>query len=179
VAAHSYFELEVAGLDLARLTLALRRLIARHGMLWAIVLSDGRQQILCQVPPYEIEILDLREQEPAAAAERLRQVRDRMSHQVLPADRWPLFEIRASRVSEDRVRLHVSFDILIVDAWSFRILSRELDRLYRDSETVLPPLELSFRDYVLAEKAFESSDLHRRSWDYWRRRLPELPPAPE
>jgi hypothetical protein len=36
-------------------------------------------------------------------------------HQVLPADRWPLFEIRASRLDDRWMILHLSLDLLILD----------------------------------------------------------------
>ena len=51
VATHSYMETESVGIDLKRFNEALRRLIARHAMLRAIILPDGQQQILQSVPP--------------------------------------------------------------------------------------------------------------------------------
>ncbi|HVR98124.1 MAG TPA: amino acid adenylation domain-containing protein, partial [Thermoanaerobaculia bacterium] len=179
VAAHGYAEFEAHGLDVGRLEAALRRLIQRHDMLRAVVQPDGRQQILAEVPPYRIETLDLVGMEPAAAQGRIESVRQRMSHQVLPTDRWPLFEVCALRLDSERVRLHVSIDILIVDAWSSRLLWRDLAAFYADPEAALAPLDLSFRDYVLAEIAFQESGLYRRSQSYWWSRLETLPPAPE
>ncbi|MBI1929538.1 UbiA family prenyltransferase [Candidatus Poribacteria bacterium] len=44
----------------------------------------------------------------------------------------------------------------------------------------LPPLELSFRDYLLAEADFRDSLPYSRSFDYWARaHRPTLPPAPQ
>jgi amino acid adenylation domain-containing protein len=96
---------------------------------------------------------------------------------VLPADRWPLFEIAVSLL-HDRVRLHVSLDLLIGDAWSFRILGRELGAFYAEPGLELPPLALSFRDYVVAEAALRESRAYQRALAYWQERLPTLPPAP-
>ena len=179
VSCHVYIEVEMGGLDLERLNLALSRLIERHDMLRAIVLPDGRQQILEQVPPYEIEMLDLRGQDSEVATFRLEAIRQRMSHQMLPADQWPLFEIRASMLDNQRSRLHISFDLLIGDGWSFMVLIRELYQLYRNPETSFSSLDFSFRDYVLAERNFQDSELYQHSLDYWRDRLATLPPAPE
>ena len=183
VATHSYFEADLAGLDVDRLEAALRLLIDRHGMLRAIVQPDGRQRILAEVPPYVVHRLDLRAASPKAAAEALGAVRTRMSHQVLPADRWPLFEIAASLLPEDqerehRVRLHVSLDLLISDAWSLRLLARDLGRLYEEPGVSLPELEISFRDYVLAEAAFRETETGQRALEHWRGRLADLPPPP-
>lgn len=179
IASHGYIEFERVGLDLARFEAALGRLITRHDMLRIIVRPDGQQQILEHVPPYRIEVLDLRGLPPDVLNEQLDAVRQQMSHQVLPTDRWPLFEIRASRLDQDRIRLHLSMDALICDAWSWQIISRELRQLYQDPQTTLAPLEISFRDYVLAGKALCESDFYKRSLAYWQNRLQTLPPAPE
>ncbi|HEY3572046.1 MAG TPA: amino acid adenylation domain-containing protein [Thermoanaerobaculia bacterium] len=177
VSTHLYFEIDTPELDVARLNHALRRLIDRHGMLRAIVLPDGRQQILGEVPPYSVAVLDVRGLGEPQAEHGLMEVRGRMSHQVLPADRWPLFEIAVSLL-DGRVRLHVSLDLLIGDAWSFRILGRELGQLYMEPDLELPRLDLSFRDYVLAEAALRESRAYQRALAYWRERLSTLPPAP-
>jgi amino acid adenylation domain-containing protein len=179
VATHQYFEVEREGLDLDRLERAWRGLIDRHPMMRAIMLPDGRQQILTKVPAYEIAVMDLRGLPAEQAAERLEAVRLAMSHQVLPSDRWPLFDIRASRLDETRVRLHLSLDLLTADAWSVEILKQELSQFYADPDAAWPPLELNFRDYVLSEVAFRDSEPYRRSLAYWMERLPSLPDAPE
>ena len=179
VACHSYSEFEFKGLDLARFNRAWQRLIERHDMLRMIVLPDGRQQICASVPRYEIAALDLRGQSEATLAAGLAAVRGEMSHQVLPADRWPLFDLRATLLDGDRLRLHLSFDLLICDIMSSRILLAEVLQLYADPETELPPLELSFRDYVLAAAGYEESEAYQRALEYWRKRLPDLPPPIE
>src|SRR5262249_14907200 len=113
VATHAYVEFESASLDLERFEHALQRVIARHEMLRAIVLPDGRQQILESVLPYEIKVLDLGSYEQPAIDEALSDVRLAMSHQVFETDKWPLFEIRASRFKDGKIRLHSSIDLLI------------------------------------------------------------------
>ena len=179
VTAHLYREVEGIDLDLNRLNHALQQLIERHDMLRAIVLPDGQQQILPQVTPYHIEVLDLRGQEANVIESELEDLRGRMSHQVLPSDKWPLFEVRASRLDDRRFRLHISFDALTFDGWSILLIFNEWSRLYQDTDANLDPLELSFRDYVLGEEGLRESELYQRSQDYWLRRLDTLPPAPE
>ncbi|MEA5516582.1 non-ribosomal peptide synthetase [Nodularia sp. UHCC 0506] len=170
IAAHGYLELDCDRLDLTRLNQAWQKLILRHDMLRAVILPDGQQQILTTVPAYEIEVLDLQD---------LEVMREQMSHEVLPADQWPLFRIRATPIDEQRTRLHLSFDALIADAWSVFMLMREWLDLYNNSEFVLPPLELSFRDYVLGESTLKNTPQYQRSQEYWFNRLDTLPPAPE
>ncbi|HSK76239.1 MAG TPA: amino acid adenylation domain-containing protein [Thermoanaerobaculia bacterium] len=180
VTSHRYVELEGEGLDLARLERAWQRLIDRHDMLRAVFLPDGRQKVLPEVPPYRIEVEDLRRESPEAVSARLAERRERMSHQSLAIDRWPLFEIRAGLLPGGRVRLFFSFDYLIADAWSFGLLTRELLKAYAEPDAPLgDPLELSFRDYVLAGIARRDTETFRRSREYWQRRLETLPPGPE
>ncbi|MEO1348587.1 MAG: amino acid adenylation domain-containing protein [Cyanobacteria bacterium J06635_15] len=178
VANHGYYEIEGHDLDLERLNWALQKSIERHDMLRAVVLPDGQQQVLKQVPPYQIEILDLRGQEEHIVASEIDAIRQQMSHQVLPADQWPLFEFRATQLDDGRARLHISYDLQIFDAWSLFLLFDEWFQLYQDPEIELVPLELSFRDYVLVEQALQETDLYQRSQQYWFSRLDDLPPAP-
>lgn len=179
VACHIYTEVQFDDLDLERLNLAWQRLINRHEMLRAVVLPVGQQQILAEVPPYEIEVLDLRGQSPQEVESQLETVRQSLSHQVLKTDQWPLFEIRASRLGDQAFRLHISLDLLIADVLSLEIINRELSQLYQNPDTPLTPLELSFRDYVLAEVAIQNSESYQGALDYWRNRLATLPSAPE
>ncbi|WP_449417840.1 amino acid adenylation domain-containing protein [Phormidium nigroviride] len=179
VSIHSYTEIAIVDLNIDRLNLAWQQLIDRHDMLRAIVLPDGQQQILPQVPPYEIEVLDLRGKDAEAVAFQIEMIRDRLSHQVLPLEQWPQFEILASRLDEHSSRLHLSIDGWCLDGRSLQLLFRELKELYDKSDRFLPTLELSFRDYVLAAIALENSPIYEKSLKYWLSRIPTLPPAPE
>ncbi|MEH2080290.1 MAG: amino acid adenylation domain-containing protein [Nostoc sp.] len=179
VPSHIYLEIESDYLDLNKFTQAWQQLIDRHDMLRAIILPDGQQQILPKVPAYEIAILNLRKQSPEIIESQLIAVREHLSHQMLPNNQWPLFEIRASLLDNQRTRLHFSFDLLICDAQSFQVLFRELTHLYQNPQASLPPLELSFRDYVLALNSVKESEIYQNSIDYWQKRLATLPPAPE
>jgi amino acid adenylation domain-containing protein len=178
VSNHLYLEFEIEGLDPGRFEHVWRRLIDRHDMLRAVVLPDGRQQILPRVPAYVVEVLDVRGDDPAEAEAKLLALRERLSHQVLPADRWPLFEVRASLLP-GFTRLHFSFDLLIGDAWSWLLLSSEVRALLRDPDASLAPLELSFRDYMVTVAALEGTVAHDRSLEYWRDRLKTLPAGPD
>ncbi|MBP0002778.1 MAG: amino acid adenylation domain-containing protein [Cyanobacteria bacterium SBC] len=187
VSNHGYYEIEGDDLDLDRLNTTLQTLIDRHDMLRAVVLPDGRQQILDSVPPYPLQVLDLRdspletlrERDEAEVASELEALRQFMSHQVIPSDRWPLFDFRVTRLPQQRVRLHISFDLLVFDAWSLFRLFDEWFQLYQNPDLTLPHLELSFRDYALAERELVKTPPYQRSKQYWLDRLDRLPPAPD
>lgn len=176
---HGYIEVEAIDLDVERANAAVQRLIERHEMLRAVILSDGQQQILEHVPPYHIEVMDLRGLEPQEVAAQLEHTRRSMDHQVFSVEQWPAFDIRVSRLDNHLYRLHVSVEVLFADAWSMNILIQEFTRLYNEPGVLLPPLELSFRDYVLADSRLQDTEQYRRAEEYWKSRLSLLPPAPE
>ena len=179
VATHIYLEVDIKQGELARFVSAWNTLIARHDMLRAIFLPSGEQQILAEVPHYDFEVIELGGLDEAAATERQLALRAQMSHQVLPADRWPLFDIKALRSTPQRFRLCISIDILLVDAWSMNMLIEQWLQLYKDPGLVLAPIDFSFRDYVVAERALQGSALYRDSERYWFDRIGSLPPAPD
>jgi glutamate-1-semialdehyde-2,1-aminomutase len=177
--AHTYDEYEVYNLDLPRCQRVLQRLIERHDMLRAIILPDGQQQILEQVPDYEIEVVDLRGQEPEVVTNQLASVRQQMIHHGPSTDRWPLFAIKIHRLDEQCFRVHFSVSLMILDGISDGIATQEFCQLYQHPDMYLPALELSYRDYVLAFNRYRTSETYQRSWEYWQNRLTTLPPAPE
>ena len=176
---HSYQELDFDDLDLPRLQRAFQAIIARHDMLRAVVRSDGQQHILSSVPPYEIPVLDLRGHDAAYVEAQLAAAREHLAQHGPATDRWPLFDLRVHRLSDERIRLHFSISLLICDGWSFAIMLRELLQLYHEPALALPPLEFSYRDYVLALEAHADAAPARRARDYWQARLADLPPAPQ
>ncbi|MFD2878290.1 condensation domain-containing protein [Paenibacillus rhizoplanae] len=149
------FENDLADLNLSTFQLAFQALIDRHDMLRSVILPDGQQQILPQVPSYIIRSYDSTTSGEEERSAHVQSIREEMSHQVLDCCQWPLFDVRATRLPEGKVRLHISVDLLIADAWSLELLLRELSVLYLNPAHVFEPLTLSFRDYVLATAEIE------------------------
>jgi pyochelin synthetase len=178
VACHLYVELEFSQLDPARLESAWNALILRHDMLRAVVSQDGSQRILPQVPHYSIPAHDLRECSAEDALAALRSVRHELGHRVHPIGQWPSFELRASLTRETPL-LHLSIDFMIADWASIQLLISELTEIHAGRALrELPPVQLSFRDYVLAERRLRDTSRFALDRDYWFARLDELPPAP-
>jgi amino acid adenylation domain-containing protein len=179
VATQGVAEFEARDLDIGRLQDALDRLIAHHDMLRAVVGADGQQRVLHDVSPFPIEILDLSDRAAADQERHLERVRVGLNGSTLAADRWPLFEIVICKIDDRRSRLFARFDLLIADLYSLRLLWRQLGELYLDPAAFLPVLALSFRDCVRqAAQSREGADWERAA-QFWRARVPLLPPAPE
>ncbi len=175
---HVYMEFACERLDTARLAAALAKVIGRHDMLRAIVASDGRQRVLESVAHYQIAEHDLSGMVAERAGAELERVRTLMSQRVIPCDRWPLFEIRVVRLPATGDRLCMAWDFLVLDAWSMLIVLREWQRFYIDDTYRPEPLELTFRDYVLAESRCRSLPAYERARRYWLERVDSLPGPP-
>jgi len=179
VATQTYLEIDLRDVDITRLEEAWQQLIVRHDMMRMIISPEGKQLIIESMPVYKIPILDLREMDAAAVDYKLKEVRSQLSHQVLPANQWPLFDLRATRLDTQRTRLHINIDALMTDAMSTFTLFREWWQLYQNPEITLKPLTLSFRDYLLAVQKLEKTESYQRAKEYWLNRLDRVPPAPE
>ncbi|MEV0788576.1 amino acid adenylation domain-containing protein [Kribbella sp. NPDC050459] len=174
VGCHGYGELEFTDLDAGRLQAAWNAVIARHDMLRAIISADGYQRVLEQVPEFEVPVLDLR---TGAAPSEFLEVRAAMDHRVYSPDSWPMFDLRVTRLAGRDV-VHLSLDFLVCDFVSIRVVLGELLRRYDDPGAVFPELEISYRDYLVAERESRSGSRHARDRDYWLGRLDSLPAAP-
>ncbi|MHB2015943.1 MAG: HAD-IIIC family phosphatase, partial [Candidatus Xenobia bacterium] len=163
VGTHNYVELDYVDLDLARYAAAWQATISRHAALRTVIV-EGQQRVLEAIPPYRIV---LTEDDP-------HRVREQMSHQLLPVDRWPTFEIRATRLDARRTRIHTSFDGIMLDLWSTRMVFREVGERYRQPDKSWPELPWLFRDFVLHQAEHRDEAAHC----YWEARLDTLPPAP-
>ena len=174
-----YVESEVLELDVERFNAALRRVIERHDTLRSVVRADGLQQVLERVPPFRLEVTDLRGRSEEAQALALEETRRRVSRASPRPDTWPLFTLHGHRLDERRYRLQLAFPLLMGDLQSFRVINRDLERFYRDLDARPEALEMTFRDYVQYLSAQRESDEgFQKSLAYWRGRLPTLPAAP-
>ncbi len=178
VGAHAYAEIPLRGIDVACLEATLNKLIQRHAALRTIIRSDARQQVLAEVPHYRIRLQDLQTLAPQERSGRLAEVRAEMSHQLFGGGDWPLFDLRVSRLSASEAILHCSVDALVLDASSAIVLANEFIEAYSHPARVLPPLQLRFRDYVLARERFTKTRQYRDARAYWMTRAAGFPERP-
>lgn len=172
VPCHGYGELAFPELDPGRIQDAWRKLVLRHEMLRTVIDLNGTQRVLEHVPDFQLEVVDL-----TKSGIDIQAIREQMSHRVYQSDVWPMFDLKISRACGLDV-LHFSIDFLIVDFVSTQILLDELLQLY-EAEEPLPPIDLSFRDYVLATRKLLGGDRYERDRAYWLELVDSLPPAPD
>ncbi|MFE3783202.1 amino acid adenylation domain-containing protein [Amycolatopsis sp. NPDC059090] len=176
VGCHAYGELDFPDLDGDRVGEIWRALVARHGMLRAVVDADGSQRVLAEVPPLAVPVAQARDE---AEFDRARErTRAELDHRVYSPGEWPLFDVRVTR-GAGRATLHLSIDFLIADFVSIQVLLDEFSRLRADPDLVLPELGIGYRDYLLAERRLSGTRRYRADREYWLSRVDSLPPAPE
>lgn len=181
VSSHIFFEFDSTELDIPRLEAAWQNVVARHDMLRTVFLSESGQRVLETVPNYRISVCDLRSAPGHEAEAEMENIRTAMSGQMLSVEVWPLFDIRAAvyqGAGGRHIRLFLDFDALIADAWSFFLLVEEWMAFYDNPGLKLPALELTFRDYVLAENTLDQTAQYQRDREYWLAKVDSLPPAP-
>ncbi|UJR18561.1 hypothetical protein I4U23_005468 [Adineta vaga] len=165
--------------DIEQLEKAWNYLIQRHEALRIIFPSNTEQKILETVPYYTISILDLND--IMTVEELLKERREQLSHQVQPANQWPLFNIQVTCFSIDNEyykRLHVGLDFLILDLWSLKLIMNEWSQLYFIPNIPLKNINLSYRDYILIEQQFKNTTDYINDRKYWIDRLNSFPLGP-
>ncbi len=175
VGTHAYQEFHHPDLDIARAVEAWHAVVERHPMLRAVLSPDGAQRI---TPPHTstpVEVDDLRGSDKADAEEVLLATRERMSHQVHDPFTGPLFEIRLTLLPGGEARVHLSFDLLILDGRSLIQVLGEWGEHYRRPHEPAPIQGPTFRDYLCHQQQARRG---RNAETQATPESPELPSGP-
>ena len=130
-------------------------------MMRVIIQPDGMQRILENTPQYHIDVTDIRQLEVTEKEKALDEKRAEMSHQVIQTDEWPLFDVRITKIEDQKHRIHISFDNIIFDGWSMFHLLDEWAEVYRNGKAEMS-ITLSFRDYVLGLEQIKSTSAYEK-----------------
>ena len=175
---HYYLEIEWPGLDPQRYEEALDRALRRQQHNLLVLTQDMRLRAIGRYEPLRLQVHDLRGLPTGAQQEALLARRAELSRRTLPLDRWPWMDCQVSLYDDCGARLHWNNNNFFSDGYgSFRLMD-DAKRFYDDPALASPPLQLGFRDCVLALQRAETSALGERSRDYWLQRLPQLPGPP-
>ncbi len=182
VAAHLYVEFEGGKIDPGRLGRAVSDLVVAHPMLRTRFLPDGTQQTMPEPGRPVFNVVDLRAERPENRDAALTRLRDRKTHQRLEIEDGQVIDITLTQCGDNRSRLHLDIDMLAGDAMSYRVLVADLAQLYRGA--TLPVPGYSYRRYRAEHHAEhrqreKQGAARERDRNWWQRRLPELPGAPQ
>jgi amino acid adenylation domain-containing protein len=178
VGSHSYYEFDLAELDVERFHNALDVTIATHDMLRMIITAEGQQQILKTVPSYPLQTIDLRPYPITQQQKILSSSREALSHEIISMAVFPAFHIKLFRLTKG-IRVVISYEALQFDAWSFLLFIRDLTNQYEHAHIKLAPMTLQFRDYVNYLEVLRQSKQYQSAKHYWQARIPNLPYGPQ
>lgn len=177
ISPQTYFEYETK-LDMNRLSQSFKKVVQRHPMLRAVILPEGKQQILQEVPDYQIEVENLVNYDLTMQEDRLKEERSRMIHHVFPLGQWPLFELKAFQLKDDTYLLCFRYDALLMDGASMNIVGQDLLHYYHQPDKSLEPISFDFQDYMYIYEEMKQGKEYQKAKDYWTSKLPDFPLAP-
>ncbi|MFJ6793250.1 condensation domain-containing protein [Streptomyces sp. NPDC091268] len=180
VGCHAYLEFDGDGVDPRRLETAVRHVLARHGMLRARFLEDGRQQILDRSPWPGLTVHDVTGADPREAAAHLARVRARLSHRVFDVAAGEVLDVQLSLLPAGRTRIHFGIDLLVADVASIELVLADLATAYADPARLAPPPAYGFPQYLEDHRAWcgapgAAGGPLAVARDFWRERIPHMP----
>jgi thioesterase domain-containing protein len=167
-------------LDLAALHSSVRELVKRHDSLrTAFRLEKGKlEQVVENTGSVEIPITDVSSAaDPTAAAYQLARGEVKVPFDL---SRAPLFRVRLYRATPVDHCFLWTMHHIITDAWSLRLLAKELEQLYsafsHGRTASLPPLPIRYGDFAEWQLEWFQTDKVQQQLSYWKDKLEGAPP---
>ncbi|KJY70103.1 peptide synthetase [Vibrio coralliilyticus] len=175
---HLYQEFNGRQLDPDLLEHAINTLVKRHPMLSVAFQNDGMQR--WQAPTSLLKVIrhDLTDAPVEKVDSVLLDLREKLSHRPLDVQNGQTIEFHCSLLPQDQFRVHVSIDLLVMDAASFSLFFNELSQLLQGMS--LPPRSehYDFCSYLAQEKA-ELTTSQQAAKEFWFEQMDSLPTAPK
>ncbi|HDV4895502.1 TPA: hypothetical protein RI364_003291 [Escherichia coli] len=177
VGCHLYQEFEGHCLTASQLEQAITTLLQRHPMLHIAFRPDGQQVWLPQPYWNGVTVHDLRHNDAESRQAYLDALRQRLSHRLLRVEIGETFDFQLTLLPDNRHRLHVNIDLLIMDASSFTLFFDELNALLAGESLPAIDTRYDFRSYLLHQQKI-NQPLRDVARAYWLAKASTLPPAP-
>ena len=148
-------------LDEGRLRDALRSIVRSNSALRIrIARTEPAKQYVIEDDVPRIDVVHFTD-EPALDAYAEKTAATPVTDYDSPLYRFTIFHIDGSGTGVLALLSHV-----IADAWSFSLLVREVDRIYRNMETADSPAS-DYRDFICSEAAYRTSSRFRKDRVFW------------
>lgn len=177
VGCHLYQEFEGHCLTASQLEQAITTLLQRHPMLHIAFRPDGQQVWLPQPYWNGVTVHDLRHNDAESRRAYLDALRQRLSHRLLRVEIGETFDFQLTLLPDNRHRLHVNIDLLIMDASSFTLFFDELNALLAGESLPAIDTRYDFRSYLLHQQKI-NQPLRDDARAYWLAKASTLPPRP-
>ncbi len=176
VGCHLYQEFEGHCLTASQLEQAITTLLQRHPMLHIAFRPDGQQVWLPQPYWNGVTVHDLRHNDAESRQAYLDALRQRLSHRLLRVEIGETFDFQLTLLPDNRHRLHVNIDLLIMDASSFTLFFDELNALLAGESLPAIDTRYDFRSYLLHQQKI-NQPLRDDARAYWLAKASTLPRA--
>ncbi|WP_233862421.1 condensation domain-containing protein [Paraburkholderia adhaesiva] len=172
------FRLQLSGpLDAASIEQVLAELVARHEILRTGFLMTGaglRQQVWSHAP-FVLDVIDLTDLDEKDALAEAERVGGKQARTPFDLSSPSFFRAVWLPRSSTQGELQLTFHSLVMDGWSFAILTRELVEglaaLHVGHDAGLPDVDLHHGDYALWKEEFLASGALDRARAHWRGEL--------
>ena len=178
---HYYLEIESNELDIELYEQSWNKTLIKHRRSIVTTTKNGELQLLNNFNPIKIKINNLENIDEHLVPYKLGEIRNRLKVEQLPHDSWPWFSLEVTiwkQFGESKKVIHFNSNNFFWDGFSLRQLFYDTNKLYKNPYLDVSPVELTYRDAVIALQKLERSALGERSKTYWETRIENLPPAP-
>ena len=175
---HNYIEF-VTKADIARMNEVINRLVKHQEMLRTVILPDGRQRVLKDVPYYEIKIEDISSLSQDMKEEKIQERRNQLSHAFFDIQHFPLFEISGFKMNEEEKYLFINYDTIMMDSASMNMMVQDLAYGYFHPEYEPEPLRYHYRDFIHDFEEMKEGEAYEKAYSYWMSKLEDFPEAPQ
>ncbi|MFT6706360.1 MAG: amino acid adenylation domain-containing protein [Flavobacteriales bacterium] len=169
---------EELNIDLMRK--AVQQLVNRHESLRTIYDADELVQHIFPELEIDIPFLDISDLEESEIENRLSEIHEAETTEVLDLFKGPLFRVKIIQTKVKQYQLIMTAHHGIADGWSCGVLAKELAALYtglkQNKKARLPkPAQLS--DFVSTQQIFQQSEEAKETADYWLKQFEEDVPV--
>lgn len=172
ITAHYYVEYRAENLDLDALQDAINELIIKNEILRTIITPEGRMNVYRMNPGYTVEVVGCDENNIPE-----RNLREEMKDHQFELGKWPMFDVKVTKYSEEESIVHIGIDCLILDGWSINMFLSQFIKAYTGNPVEVT--DYTFRLYLEEERRWlRNKQYHRESQKYWTEQIDRLPPAP-
>lgn len=169
--------------DIAALRQAVNEIVRRHEVMRThFELVEGRPVQVIE-PDLEIEttVIDLSELDQSICDVEASRVAEAEATFPFNLSTGPMLRARLLRFAEDDWALLFTMHHIVSDAWSMRVLVREMSDLYdafsEGNSSPLAGLPIQYADYAVWQRGWLSGELLESQLAYWRQQLAGAPPV--
>jgi natural product biosynthesis luciferase-like monooxygenase protein/amino acid adenylation domain-containing protein len=164
-------------LSIERVRAAVECVIARHECLRSRFFEEhgvGRVRYV-QSCAFDFETVDLRELDQSQRIDAGIALAREVARKGFDLEQGPLLRMLVTRLGEEHYQLLLVVHHIVSDGWSLALFMREIAAKYAEPERALPPLALTYSEFVRRQQDHLAPALKSEQLRYWREQLADLP----